>query len=83
MDALKPLLHGALTPLLAVATFLAGFYALLGAMTRVDWPIVVGAALLAIGGAIAAFGVRKTRPNLALVFALLPGVLLAAVLLLR
>ncbi len=83
MAAIKAYVHGALTPLLAVATFVGGFYALLGAASRADWLVVVAAALAAIGGASGAFVVRKTRPNRALLFAIVPGVLLALVLLVR
>ena len=83
MAALKAYVHGALTPLITLATFIAGFYALLGAATRADWPLVVAAGVLAIGGAVAAFVVRKTQPNRALLLAIVPGALLAAVLLLR
>jgi hypothetical protein len=83
MSALKAGLHGAVTPLLAVGAFFLGFYALLLAPSRADWPIVVAAGLAAIAGAIAAFVLRKTQPNLTLALAILPSLILAAVLFLR
>lgn len=83
MSALRASLYGALTPLLAVVAFFLGFYALLLAPSRADWPFVVVAGLASIAGAIAAFVFRKTRPNLTLALVTLPALLLAALLFLR
>ncbi len=71
------------TPLVVFAAFFAGFYALLLSASRSDWWIVAPLAAAAIGGAIVAFVVRKTRPNLALALPAVFGVLLYAVILLR
>jgi len=83
MSALKAGLYGALTPLFAVAAFFLGFYALLLAASRADWPVVIAAAIASIGGAVAAFVFRKTRPNLTLALVTIPALILAAVLFLR
>ncbi|ANP47703.1 hypothetical protein [Candidatus Viadribacter manganicus] len=83
MSALRAGVYGALTPLLAVGAFFLGFYALLMAASRADWLLVVVAAIASIAGAMAAFVLRKTRPNLTLVLASVPALLLAAVLFLR
>ena len=71
------------TPLLAFAAFFAGFYALLLSMSRADWWVVAPLAAATIGSAVAAFVVRKTRPNLALALPAVLGVLLFAVIALR
>ncbi len=71
------------TPLLAFAAFFAGFYALLLSMSRADWWIVAPLAAATIGGAVTAFVVRKTRPNVALALPAALGVVLFAVIVLR
>lgn len=76
-------IHAALTPVLAFASLFAGFYALLISTSRSDWPLVVVAAAATIAGAIAAFIIRKSRPNLALALVTAPGLLLFAVIVLR
>ncbi len=83
MSALRAGLYGALTPLLAVVAFFLGFYALLLAPSRADWSVVVVAGVVSIAGAIAAFVLRKTRPNLTLALAAAPALILAGVLFLR
>jgi uncharacterized membrane protein len=76
-------LYESVTPLLAFAAFFAGFYALLLSASRSDWWVVAPLAVATIGGAVAAFVVRKTRPNLALMLPAALGVLLIAVVALR
>lgn len=80
---LKPWIYAAATPLLAFAAFFGGFYALLMSLSRSDWPLVVGAGALAIGGAIGAFIVRKSKPNEALALAAVPLALLLLVIVAR
>lgn len=80
---LKPWIYAAATPLLAFAAFFGGFYALLMALSRSDWPLVVIAGAAAIGGAVAAFVVRKSKPNLALAIAAAPIGLLLLVIVVR
>lgn len=71
------------TPLVAFAAFFAGFYALLLSVSRADWWLVAPLGAAAIGGAIAAFVFRKSRPNLALVLPAALSALLFAVIMLR
>jgi hypothetical protein len=80
---LKPWIYATATPLLAFAAFFGGFYALLLSMSRSDWLLVVFAGGAAIAGAIAAFVVRKAKPNLALALAAAPSLLLLVVVLAR
>jgi hypothetical protein len=83
MGALKAWVHAALTPVFAFTALFAGFYALLISTSRSDWVLVAIAAVATIAAAIAAFVIRKTRPNLALALVTAPGVLLFAVIALR
>lgn len=83
MATLKAWVHATLTPVFAFASVFAGFYALLISTSRADWPLIVAAAAATIGGATAAFVIRKTRPNLALALVTAPGLLLFAVIALR
>lgn len=71
------------TPLIAFAVFFAGFYALLLSVSRSDWWLVAPLGAAAIGAAIVAFVLRKSRPNLALVLPAVLGALLFAVIVLR
>lgn len=80
---MKPWIYAAATPLLAFAAFFGGFYALLMSLSRSDWPLVIAAGALAIGGAIGAFVVRKSKPNLALALAAAPIALLLLVIIVR
>lgn len=83
MPALKQWLYGALTPALAFISLFAAFYALLFAGSRADWLPIVALACATIAAAIAAFRIRKARPNAALALVVVPGLLLAALLALR
>ncbi len=71
------------TPLIAFAAFFFGFYALLLSTSRADWWVVAPLAAATIGGAVVAFVVRKTRPNLALALPAALGLLLFAVVAIR
>ncbi|MBL8547438.1 MAG: hypothetical protein JNL81_13315 [Hyphomonadaceae bacterium] len=75
--------HTYLAPLLAFAAFIFGLYGVFFAVGRADWPVVLAAALIVVAGAMAAFVVRKARPNLTLALATAPAALLAAVILFR
>ena len=75
--------HETLTPALAFCAFFVGFYALLVSMSRADGILVAALSATAIGGAVGAFVVRKTRPNVALALSAAPSLVLAAVLVLR
>lgn len=71
------------TSLIAFAAFFFGFYALLLSTSRADWWVVAPLAAATIGGAVVAFVVRKTRPNLALALPAALGLLLFAVIAIR
>ena len=72
-----------LTPAFAFASFFVGFYGLLVATSRSDWAIVGTLAMVTIGCAVAAFVLRKSRPNLTFALVTLPALLLFAVVVLR
>lgn len=69
-------LHPVLTPVFAVASFLAAFYALLLSPSRADWWLVVPLAVATIASAGGAFVLRKTQPNTALALVIMPAALL-------
>ncbi|OQW62313.1 MAG: hypothetical protein A4S17_01790 [Proteobacteria bacterium HN_bin10] len=82
-SALRRWLYDVATPVLAFASLFAGFYALLFASSRADWPLIATAAIATMAGAAGAFIVRKGRPNAALALVIAPGLLLAGALAFR
>ena len=83
MSTVKAWVHTTLTPVFAFVAFFAGFFGLLVSTSRSDWPLIGAVAAATIGGAVAAFIIRKVRPNLALALVTAPSLLLFAVIALR
>lgn len=77
--SLRTWLHEVVTPAGAFVSFFAAFYGTLVASSREDWVAIVLVAAATLVSVVLAFVLRRRRPNLALLLAIVPASLLAAV----